>query len=109
MGPSGGGKTTLCSLIPRFYDVTEGEVLIDGNNVKDLTLESLRGNIGVVQQDVYLFVITSYSIHYTKLYEIGPLVYLLPLYSPLRLAEEICMLDHLSKGRLESRFDLHDA
>ena len=55
VGPSGGGKTTLCSLIPRFYEATQGEVLIDGHNVKDLTLESLRGNIGVVQQDVYLF------------------------------------------------------
>lgn len=55
VGPSGGGKTTLCSLIPRFYDVTHGEVEIDGVNVKAYTLESLRKQIGVVQQDVYLF------------------------------------------------------
>lgn len=55
VGPSGIGKTTLCSLIPRFYDVTEGEVLLDGINVRDLDLNSLRKNIGVVQQDVYLF------------------------------------------------------
>lgn len=55
VGPSGGGKTTLCSLIPRFYDVTEGRVLIDGQDVRELTLESLRSQIGVVQQDVYLF------------------------------------------------------
>ena len=53
--PSGGGKTTLCSLIPRFYDPTEGEILLDGQNIKNVTLESLRSNIGVVQQDVYLF------------------------------------------------------
>lgn len=55
VGPSGGGKTTLCSLIPRFYDVTGGAVLIDGRDVRDLTLDSLRSNVGVVQQDVYLF------------------------------------------------------
>lgn len=55
VGPSGGGKTTLCNLIPRFYDATEGEILLDGQNIKKVTLESLRANVGVVQQDVYLF------------------------------------------------------
>ncbi len=55
VGPSGGGKTTLCSLIPRFYEITEGEITIDGKNIKDVTLRSLRENIGVVAQDVYLF------------------------------------------------------
>jgi len=55
VGPSGGGKTTLCSLIPRFYDVTEGKILIDGIDAKNITLHSLRENIGVVAQDVYLF------------------------------------------------------
>ncbi len=55
VGPSGSGKTTLCNLIPRFYDVTEGRVLIDGKDVRELTLKSLRGSIGTVQQDVYLF------------------------------------------------------
>ena len=54
-GSSGGGKTTLCSLLPRFYDVTSGSVCIDGKDVRDVTLKSLRGNIGIVQQDVYLF------------------------------------------------------
>ena len=55
VGPSGVGKTTICSLIPRFYDVTEGRVLIDGRDVRDYTLASLRDNIAVVQQEVYLF------------------------------------------------------
>lgn len=55
VGPSGGGKTTLCSLIPRFYEVSDGEILLDGINIKDITLPSLRENIGVVAQDVYLF------------------------------------------------------
>ncbi|MBR2293518.1 MAG: ABC transporter ATP-binding protein [Clostridia bacterium] len=55
VGPSGGGKTTLCSLIPRFYEVSDGEILLDGINIKDLALTSLRENVGVVAQDVYLF------------------------------------------------------
>ena len=55
VGPSGGGKTTLCNLIPRFYDVTGGRILIDGQDVRSVTLHSLRSAIGVVQQDVYLF------------------------------------------------------
>ena len=55
VGPSGSGKTTICSLLPRFYDVTGGRVRIDGKDVRDLTLESLRNQIGLVQQDVYLF------------------------------------------------------
>lgn len=55
VGPSGSGKTTICSLLPRFYDVTEGRVTIDGSDVRKLTLESLRSQIGLVSQDVYLF------------------------------------------------------
>ena len=55
VGPSGGGKSTLCQLIPRFYDVTEGAIRIDGNDVRDVTQESLRQNVGVVQQEVFLF------------------------------------------------------
>jgi ATP-binding cassette subfamily B protein len=55
VGPSGVGKTTLCSLIPRFYQVTEGEVRLDGQPIQELSLRSLRSNIGVVQQEVYLF------------------------------------------------------
>lgn len=55
VGPSGGGKTTMCNLIPRFYDVTEGSITIDGTDIRDVTLNSLRSSIGVVQQDVYLF------------------------------------------------------
>lgn len=55
VGPSGSGKTTLCNLIPRFYDVTEGRIKIDGQDIKSVTLRSLREQIGFVQQDVYLF------------------------------------------------------
>ncbi len=55
VGPSGGGKTTLCSLLPRFYDVTQGSILIDGLDIREITLDSLRQAIGIVQQDVYMF------------------------------------------------------
>ena len=55
VGPSGGGKTTICSLLPRFYDVTDGRITVDGQDIRSLTLKSLRSQIGVVQQDVYLF------------------------------------------------------
>lgn len=55
VGPSGGGKTTLCNLIPRFYDITGGEIALDGRDIKSITLKSLRQNIGMVQQEVYLF------------------------------------------------------
>ena len=55
VGPSGGGKTTICHLIPHFYNVESGSILIDGIDIKDITMESLRRNIGIVQQDIYLF------------------------------------------------------
>lgn len=55
VGPSGGGKTTLCHLIPHFYDITSGQLLIDGREIHGITLESLRRNVGIVQQDIYLF------------------------------------------------------
>ncbi len=55
VGPSGGGKTTICSLLPRFYDITGGSITIGGQDILDMTLESLRNSIGIVQQDVYLF------------------------------------------------------
>lgn len=61
VGPSGGGKTTLCNLIPRFYDTTTGNILVDGQDIRQVTLQSLRTNIGVVQQDVYLFSGTVYD------------------------------------------------
>lgn len=67
VGPSGAGKTTLCNLIPRFYDVTEGRILIDGMDIRDVTTYSLRSQIGMVQQDVYLFSGTVYdNIEYGK-------------------------------------------
>jgi len=55
VGPSGGGKTTICHLIPHFYDVVSGKILIDGKEIHNVTMESLRKNIGIVQQDIYLF------------------------------------------------------
>ncbi len=68
VGSSGVGKTTLCSLIPRFYEVNAGKVLLDGQNIRDVTLRSLRRNIGIVQQDVYLFAGTvADNINYGKL------------------------------------------
>lgn len=67
VGPSGGGKTTLCNLIPRFYDTTRGSIQIDGRDLKGITLQSLRSGIGIVQQDVYLFSGTVYdNISYGK-------------------------------------------
>lgn len=68
VGPSGVGKTTMCSLIPRFYEVSDGSILIDGKDIRDITLRSLRKNIGIVQQDVYLFAGTVLdNIRYGKL------------------------------------------
>ncbi len=68
VGSSGVGKTTLCSLIPRFYEVSEGKILLDGIDIKDISLGSLRQNIGIVQQDVYLFAGTiADNIRYGKL------------------------------------------
>ena len=55
VGPSGGGKTTICHLIPHFYDISSGELLLDGRDIRTLTMESIRRNIGIVQQDIYLF------------------------------------------------------
>ena len=68
VGASGVGKTTLCSLIPRFYEINEGKILLDGRNIRDISLRSLRRNIGIVQQDVYLFAGTvADNIRYGKL------------------------------------------
>ncbi len=61
VGPSGAGKTTICNLIPRFYDVTDGKITIDGHDIRNVTLDSLRNQIGIVQQDVYLFSGTVYE------------------------------------------------
>lgn len=61
VGPSGGGKTTLCNLVPRFYEINDGTITVDGRSIRDYTLKSLRGAIGMVQQDVYLFSGTIYD------------------------------------------------
>ncbi len=61
VGSSGAGKTTLCSLLPRFYDVTEGRILLDGKDIRDVKLKDLRDEIGIVQQDVFLFADTIYE------------------------------------------------
>jgi len=61
VGPSGGGKTTICHLLPKFYDIDEGQILIDGKNINEISRESLRANIGIVQQDVFLFSGTFYE------------------------------------------------
>ena len=67
VGPSGGGKTTLCQLIPRFYEVTSGSISIDGVDIRDVTQKSLHQNIGIVQQDVFLFADTIFeNIRYGK-------------------------------------------
>ena len=67
VGPSGGGKSTLCQLIPRFYDVTEGSISIDGQNIRHVTQQSIHENIGIVQQDVFLFADTIFeNIRYGK-------------------------------------------
>jgi len=67
VGPSGGGKTTLCQLIPRFYDVTSGTIRIDGKDIRDVTQTSIHQNIGIVQQDVFLFADTIFeNIRYGK-------------------------------------------
>ena len=67
VGPSGGGKTTLCQLIPRFYDVSDGSISIDGQDVRDVTQASIHQNIGIVQQDVFLFADTVFeNIRYGK-------------------------------------------
>ena len=67
VGPSGGGKTTLCQLIPRFYDVNEGSISIDGKDIRDVTQKSIHQNIGIVQQDVFLFADTIFeNIRYGK-------------------------------------------
>jgi ATP-binding cassette subfamily B protein len=67
VGSSGAGKTTLCSLIPRFYELTTGKILLDGQDIRDIDLVALRGNIGIVAQDVYLFDGTVLeNIHYGK-------------------------------------------
>jgi ATP-binding cassette subfamily B protein len=72
VGPSGAGKTTLCSLIPRFYEASAGKILLDGRDIRDICLHSLRRNIGVVQQDVYLFAGTvADNIRYGKLHASG--------------------------------------
>ncbi|KGA98591.1 multidrug ABC transporter ATP-binding protein [Alkalihalobacillus alcalophilus ATCC 27647 = CGMCC 1.3604] len=76
VGPSGAGKTTLCSLLPRFYEIGEGNIYVDGHNIQDITLQSLRTQIGIVQQDVFLFSGTiRENIAYGKLYATDEEIY----------------------------------
>ena len=78
VGPSGSGKTTLCQLIPRFYEVNSGHILLDGNDISHIKLADLRANIGIVQQDVFLFAGTILLITFDMVVQMHPLKMSLP-------------------------------